>query len=111
MLTKSNLTVSVNVAVATTDAVIVAAVANKRIRVLSFVLTTTVTPPASITFNSKPAGAGVAISPPFGLVANTTIPVPDGNWFQTTTGEGLTVTTGAGTTAVGVLVTYALVTP
>jgi hypothetical protein len=109
MLDKSVLTTFRNSAVATTDDPIVAAVAGLRIRVVGFILTTTVTPPASITFNTKPAGAGTAISPAFGLVANTTIPVADGQWFQTNIGEGLTVTTGAGTTAVGVVVSYLLV--
>lgn len=97
---------------ATTDASVVAAVAGKCIRVMGFILSpAATTPPASVVFNSKPAGAGVAITATFGLVAG--VPVATGGvgeqrsgLFQTVAGEGLTVTTGAGAGAVGVQVVY-----
>ena len=60
----------------------------------------------NVTFNSKPGGAGTAISELFALVANggrAESPSPLGH-FETTSGEGLAVTTGSGsTTGVGVV--------
>lgn len=68
------------------------------------------TPPASVVFNSKPGGAGAAISATFGLVAGTAVTVEPGEQrgglFQTNAGEGLSVTTGAGAGACGVHVIF-----
>jgi hypothetical protein len=95
-----------NVAASSTDSNIVSSVATKKIRVLAINAVAGATA-TNLTFNTKPAGAGSAISP---LYANG----PNGGeilsynphgWFQTTAGEGLTVTTGSGSTT-GVLVTY-----
>lgn len=94
-----------NVAAATTDGNIVTAVGGKKIRVLVFRLHAGGTA-TTVTFNSKPAGAGTAVSETFALGINGS---HHGSYcvvghFETTTGEGLTVTTGAGaTTGIGVV--------
>lgn len=96
-----------NVAASQTDSEIVAAVANKKIRVLScaFVAGGTGT---NATFNTKPSGAGSAISMTFANAANGGAVLPHNplGWFETSLGEGLTLTTGAGS-ATGVQVVYA----
>lgn len=96
----------VNAAAATTDTSIVAAVTGKKIRVLAFRLNVAGTA-TNATFNSKPAGAGVAKSETFQLDARGGFSggfSPVGH-FETVSGEGLTVTTGAGS-QVGVGVVY-----
>jgi UDP-N-acetylmuramyl tripeptide synthase len=99
-----------SVAVATTDSSVVAAVPGMKIRVLSYVVAATTTPPATIVFNTKPTGAGSAISATYGIVAQQTLneATDTAGLFQTNQGEGLSVTTGAGTTAVTLTVTYVL---
>ena len=95
-----------NIAASTADGSIVAAVASKKIRVLLFRLHCGVTA-TSVAFRSKPAGAGTEISELFALGAN------GGHspgfclygHFETVSGEGLTLNTGAGST-VGVGVVY-----
>jgi hypothetical protein len=64
-----------------------------------------------VTFNSKPSGAGVAISPLFAFGANGGIVLPFTGraWFKTVVSEGLTVTTGAGSTS-GILLSYKIIT-
>jgi len=98
-----------NVAAGQTDAAVIAAVAGKQIKVvqISFIPGGTAT---NVTFNSKGSGAGTAISPLFAAGANgqVTLPFSEKGWFTTNTGEGLSVTTGAGAT-VGILVGYELV--
>lgn len=89
-----------SVAQSTTDSSVVAAVTGRRIRVTSAILT--VSSATTITFNSKPASAGVAISgailvPTVGLV----LPHNPNGWFDTVAGQGLTVTTGSGATIGG----------
>lgn len=63
----------------------------------------------TVTLNTKPAGAGVAIFGPINLAANTTVVLPPdaGGYFKTNAGEGLTATTGVGST-VTVELTYAV---
>jgi hypothetical protein len=94
-----------NIAASQTDASVVAAVAGKKIRVLSlaFVAGGTAT---NATFNS----ASTAISPLFANAANggAILPFNPIGWFQTVAGEALTLTTGTGATT-GVLVGYVLV--
>jgi hypothetical protein len=95
-----------NVTAGSTDTSIVAAVALKQIRVLSFRLHVAGTA-TNVTFNTKPGGAGTAISELFACGVNggrAEAFSPVGH-FQPTAGEGLTVTTGAGST-VGVGVVY-----
>lgn len=95
-----------NVAASTTDSVIVAAVTSKVLFILAFRLHTGAGATV-VTFNSKGAGAGTAISESFALGANGGHSPgfsPVGH-FKTNTGEGLSVTTGAGTTT-GVGVVY-----
>ena len=95
-----------NVAQSQTDSSIVAAVAGKIIRVIWAVhqcgaLAT------GMGYLSKPAGAGVAISMTFANGANggSVLGYNPKGWFQTVVSEGLTVTTGAGSTT-GVMVGY-----
>jgi len=91
-----------------TDTSVVAAVAGSRIRVLSYSLSGGAAGVSTATFNSKPGGAGVAISPLNSLAANGQKAEADNNGlFQTAVGEGLSITVA--TTAVGVRVTYILV--
>jgi hypothetical protein len=98
-----------NIAASTTDGSIIAAVGGKKIRVLAFMAESGSTA-TTITFNSKPGGAGTAITMDFqnagngGEVANFN-PV---GWFETVSGQGLSATTGAGSTT-GVQVVYALI--
>lgn len=97
-----------NVAAGSTDSVLKAATTGKSVVVLAlaFVCGATAT---TATFNSKPAGAGTAISPLFANAANggAVLPFNPAGWFFTNAGEGLSVTTGAGS-ATGILVTYVL---
>lgn len=96
-----------NVAASQTDSSVVAAVTGKRIRVIAVCAVQGATASAGITFNTKPAGAGSAISALFAAGANNGFALgfnPAG-WFQTNAGEGLSVTTGAGAT-VGIQVVY-----
>lgn len=100
------------IAASATDSNLVSAVTGKKIRVLSFLLNQGDTTPSTVTFNSKPGGAGTAISPAFKTAANGVVDValnPRG-WFETNASEGLTVTTGTGSTT-GVIVVYEVVTP
>jgi hypothetical protein len=96
----------VNVAAAQTDSVVVAAVPTKILKVMAVVAVAGGTA-TDLTFNSKGSGAGTAISPKFANGANggEVLNVNPFAWFQTNVGEGLTVTTGAGS-ATGVLVLY-----
>ena len=100
----------VSVAASQTDSAVVAAVTGRRIRVRSVVINQGDTTPSSVTFNTKPAGAGSAIYPALKAAANGGFVMPDNpyGWFQTLAGEGLTVTTGAGSTT-SIAVTYELV--
>ena len=97
-------------AASSTDALVVAAVAGKRIKVMSFIVNEGDTTASTVTFNSKGAGAGTAIGPALKAAANGAIVAPysDGGWFATNIGEGLSVTTGAGSTT-GLMVNYMLV--
>lgn len=98
------------IAASTTDSILVAAFAGQKIRVVAFVINQGDTTPSTVTFNSKPAGAGTAIYPALKYAANggTTAPEVVNGYFETNVGEGLSVTTGAGSTT-GVAVTYKLV--
>lgn len=94
-----------NIAAGTTDGALVSAVSGKKLRVLDVKLAT-VTAATTATFNTKPSGAGSAISAtlnvPVGIASLGFNPL---GHFETNSGEGLTVTTSAGNT-VGVQITY-----
>jgi hypothetical protein len=98
-----------SIAASQTDSVLVAAVAGCKIRVVAFLINQGDTTPSAVTFNSKPAGSGVAIFPPLKYAANggTSVPELSSGYFETNAGEGLTVTTGAGSTT-GIMVSYTL---
>lgn len=89
------------IAASTTDSVLVAAIPGNKIRVHALVINQGDTTPSSVTLNSKGAGAGTAIGPPLKASANGgfVLPYVDGGWLETTRGEGLTVTTGVGSTS------------
>lgn len=95
-----------NIAASTTDGAVVAAVSGKRIRVVALVAQCAATA-TTITFNSKPAGAGTAISSAFanGINGALVLGFNPAGWFETVAGEGLTATTGSGS-ATGVTVVY-----
>lgn len=99
-----------NIGSATTDGAIVSAQGSgKKIRVLAAVAKAGGTA-TTITFNTKPGGAGSAISALFANAANTDTTLfynPHG-WFETNANEGLTATTGTGSST-GVQVIYAVV--
>lgn len=98
-----------NVAASQTDSVIVAAVAGKKIRVLGTIFACGGTA-TNLTFNTKPAGAGTAITALWanGINGGAVLPWCAAGWFETNVGDGLTVTTGAGSTT-GIQVVYVLV--
>lgn len=95
----------VNVAASQTDSSVVAAVTSKKIRVLSLYMVAGATA-TNVTFGSKPGGASTAKSALFANAANggAVLPFNPLGWFESASGEGLCVTTGAGsTTGIGVV--------
>lgn len=104
----SELYAIVTVTGAATDTAVVAAVAAKRIRVLSYSVSCVAAGASTIVFNSKPGGAGTAITHTISLAANGNSSESDNNGlFQTAVGEGLSASAGANN--VGIRVTYILV--
>jgi hypothetical protein len=95
-----------NIAAGQTDAALVAAVAGTPIKVIGLALHAGAVA-TTVTFNTKPSGAGTAISCVFALAANQSVvlPIDREGWFETAVGEGLSVTTGAGATT-GIQVVY-----
>lgn len=79
-----------------TDTALVAAVAGKRIRVLQVGIFAGAAG-CTVTFKSKPAGAGTTISPAISVAINDESVLPSSNvgWFDTKVGEGLSVDTSA----------------
>ena len=100
-----------SVAASQTDSVLVAAATNSKIRVLTFLINHGDTTASAVTFNSKGSGAGTAKTPALKGSANGVLGAASdrSGLFETNKGEGLTVTTGAGSTT-GILVTYELIT-
>jgi hypothetical protein len=97
------------VAASQTDSSLVSAVAGRKIRVTTVIINQGDTTASTVTFNSKGSGAGTAIYPALKFAANGGIGVTNTTGlFETIAGEGLTVTTGAGSTT-GIAVTYELV--
>jgi hypothetical protein len=96
----------VNIAASATDGAIVAAVAAHKISVLAVAAVAGATA-TNLTFNTKPAGAGTAISCLFANGANggEVLPFNAAGWFESASGEGLSGTTGAGSTT-GIVVQY-----
>lgn len=103
------LTAFANIAANTTDGSLIAAVTGKTIVVLGVFAHLAGATNTNVTLNSKGSGAGTAISSTKQIVAN-------GGWVQsrgcdtdylykTSRGQGLTLTTGAGST-VGIDVSY-----
>jgi hypothetical protein len=101
-----------NIASGTTDGAIVAAVTGKKIRLLHYSAMTAGTA-TDLTFTSKPAGAGTALSAlkscgvNGGLVSGY---CPAGVIPDTTVSQGLSATTSASGVATGIDVVYAEVT-
>lgn len=96
----------VNVAASSTDAAVASAISGKKLRVLAVVFVCGAVA-TTATFNSKGSGAGTAISAQFQNAANggAVLPHISVGWFETVSGEALTLTTGAGSTT-GVQVVY-----
>lgn len=86
-----------NVDAGVTDHVLVAAIPGKKIRLLTFLINHGDTTASTVTFNSKGSGAGTAISPTLKYSANggTSADTANGFW-DTKVGEGLSVSTSAG---------------
>ena len=95
-----------NVSASTTDGALVTASPGRKIRVYSVAVVSGGTG-TTVTFNTKPTGSGTAIGPAFAFGNNggAVLPHNPKGWFDTNRGEGLTVTTGAGSTQ-GVIVGY-----
>lgn len=88
-----------NVTSGSTDAALISAVANHSLVIISFrVMAGNVA--TSATFNTKPGGAGSAISETFqcGINGGQMGPFQPVGHFKTNSGEGLTLTTGSGST-------------
>ena len=94
------------VAASQTDSSLVAAVSGQRVCVYQMALIVGATA-TDVTLNTKGAGAGTSITPPFSFGANGGVVLPNSPkpWFCTTSGEALTMTTGAGSTT-GYLLRY-----
>lgn len=88
------------VAASATDSNLVTAVSGKSIQVYGVIINQGDTTPSTVVFNSKGSGAGTAISATLKAAANGgfVIDQADFPWFATLAGEGLTVSTGAGST-------------
>lgn len=95
------------VAASTTDSELVTAVTGRKIRVRSVVINQGDTTPSSVQFNSDDGDTSTAISPAFKAAANGGFVMNDNpqGWFETESGEALTVTTGSGSNT-AILVTY-----
>lgn len=104
-----------NISASQTDSNVITAVSGRIIRVLGVVCEAGGTA-TNVTFNSKGSGSGTAISMLFALPANGGFVLPtvesggQNPWFQTNSGEALTMTTGGGST-VGVQIIYDLIAP
>ena len=96
-----------DVAAAQTDAVLVAAEPGRKIVVIGVFANGKDAGASLLTFNSKGAGAGTAISPIFDVAADGGFVMPQehGGWFETIKGEALTATTGAAS-ATALIVVY-----
>lgn len=96
-----------DVAASTTDGALVTGIAGRKLRVTAVAVSCGATA-STVAFNTKPAGAGTAIS----CIFNNSISLPSNSdgWFETNAGEGLTASTGAGSTT-GLLVIYQIITP
>lgn len=105
----STLKAIANISASTTDGAIITGVAGKIIRVVAASAVTGGTA-TNLTFNSKPAGSGTAITPLYANGANggEVLPYNPRGWFDTNVSEGLTATTGSGSTT-GILINYILV--
>jgi hypothetical protein len=95
---------SVNIAASTTNQIIVPSTANMRVRILQLVAVAGATT-TNLTFGTTTGNA--AITPTFQNAANggEVLPFSPIGWFDTAVGDGLTVTTGAGSTT-GILFKY-----
>jgi hypothetical protein len=99
-----------NTATSTADDSYVTAVPGARIRVTAVAVVAGATA-QSLTFKSKPTGASSAITPLFAFGANggMVLPFNPDGWFDTALGEGLTVTTAAGGSTTGIMISYRLI--
>lgn len=106
---KGVISVQDSVAASATDSVLVTGIPGRKVRVLGIFINHGDTTSSSVTFNTKPSGSGTAISPALKYAPNggTSVYSPDG-FFESNVGDGLTVTTSAGSTT-GLIVQYKIV--
>lgn len=97
-----------DVASSTTDQVLVTGVTNRKIRVYAAAALSG-SSATNFQFNTKPAGSGTIISMTFQNGANGgfVLPYSEAGWFETNSGDSLSVTTGSGSQT-GVMVLYAI---
>lgn len=102
----------VNLAASSTDGALTggtlpSAKTGSRVAVYGLVISQGDTTPSTVTFNSKGSGAGTAVSALLKASANGGFVLAPGSepYFTTNVGEGLTVTTGAGS-ATGIQVIW-----
>jgi hypothetical protein len=88
-----------SVAASQADSAVITAVTGKKLRVTSMILSCG-SPATTVTFNTKPSGSGTAITNAIHLPSNGSVVMPynPAGWCETSAAEGLTVTTGAGST-------------
>lgn len=91
----------------TTDSSIIAAVTDKKLRILAIKGFNGATA-STITFNTKGSGAGTAISAPFVLPVSIPLDFHPSNmgWLETAAGEAFTATTAASGATVALQVLY-----
>lgn len=96
-------TVFLNLAANTADQVLVAAVATKKLRVIAIA---GIPQAAAVLFalNTKPAGAGTAITP--SMSGSVILPINPFGWCETVAGEVLTATTLTAAALMGIIVHY-----
>lgn len=97
-----------NLAAATADQSLVAAIAGASIRVHA-VFASNAGTLGTLLFES---GTGTAISPTFDIIADGggfVLPFSEAGWFETAAGSALTATTATGAGTTGVIVVYSLV--
>jgi hypothetical protein len=97
-----------DIAAAQTDSVLVTAVPGHTIRVVAAFINAVDAGVGTVTFKSKPGGAGSAISPPIKLNASSGAVLGHGEgWFETKVGEALAIDTAAAS-ATNLILVYEL---
>lgn len=85
------------IAASQTDAAFITAVSDKKKRIVSLIIDPGASP-STIVFNSKGSGAGTAKSITFKNLATLALSLNELGWVNSNIDEGITITTGAGST-------------